>query len=185
MKQQNKPLRFAITFVVLFLLFYYFNIWFFSVTNPGARHYIAFLALHLNYIQGLRWLLLYCTSLLLKLLGFSAIFNNYDLLVAGHGIIRVVYTCLGLGVLSFFAAFIFAYPKPIKSKIITLIVGIISIEFLNIIRFILLALYGNKQINRIIDHHTLFNIIMYLIITVALYFWIRQDLTANNKHATN
>lgn len=181
MKQQNSPLRFAILFVGLFLLFYYFNIFFFRETNPG-KHYIPFLAEHFNYIQGLRWLLLYGTSNALKLLGYASVYNNYDLLVAGHGTIQVVYSCLGLGVLSFFTAFVIAYPKPIRSKIMVLIVGIIGIELLNVIRFMALALYGN---NKSIDHHTIFNILIYVIISAGLYFWIKQDITTTHKHETN
>lgn len=182
MKDQNKAVRFALTFVVLFLLFYYFNVLLFSLTNPG-RHYNAFITQHLNYIQALRWLLLYSTSQLLKGLGFSVIFNNYELLVVGHSIIRVVYSCLGLGVLSFFTAFVIAYPKQLKSKVITLTIGVVVIELLNIIRFMLLALYGNPY--SLIDHHTLFNIIIYLLISTGLYFWIKQDMTINTHHEAN
>jgi len=182
--RQNSPLRFAITFIVLFVVFYYFNILFFRATNPGP-HYNDFLTRHLNYIQALRWALLFGTAQLLKLFGFAAVFNNYELLVAGHGTIQVVYTCLGLGVLSFFVAFVFAYPKLRKEKIIALIIGIAVIEFLNIVRFMLLALFGNKQISKLIDHHTLFNIIIYLIISAGLYFWIKRDIIINDKHEAN
>jgi len=182
MKAQNKPLRFVISFLVLFLIFYYFNIFYFSLTSSGTHYYNAFLAHHLNYIQAFRWLLLFCTAHLLQFLGFDAIFNNYELLVAGHGSIQVTYTCLGLGILSFFTAFVLSYPKPLKSKVIIGVAGIVIIEFLNITRFMLLALYGNKQINQFIDHHTLFNILIYLIISTGLYFWIKQDITVINKH---
>lgn len=174
--QQNKPLRFAALFLVLFLLFYYFNLWAFSRTTPGGPHHNTFLAQHFNYIKGLRWLLFLCTSALLKCLGYSVVYNNYDLLVAGHATIQVVYSCLGLGVLSFFTAFVIAYPKPMKSKVIVFFAGIFGIEFLNVIRFAILALYGNN-VNRLIDHHTLFNIIIYLLITAGLYFWIKPDIT--------
>jgi len=181
MKAQNKPLRFAISFVLLFLIFYYFNIFYFSLISPGT-HYNTFLTHHLNYIQAFRWLLLFCTAQSLHLLGFGAIFNNYELLVAGHGTIQVTYTCLGLGILSFFTAFVLSYPKPLKSKVVLWVTGTVIIEFLNIIRFMLLALYGNKQINQFIDHHTLFNIIIYIIVSVGLYFWIKQDIIVINKH---
>jgi exosortase/archaeosortase family protein len=184
MKQQNNPIRFAITFVMLFVVFYYFNISYFSLTTPTSQHYNLFLDQHFNYIQVLRWMLLSGTALLLKCMGYSAIFNNYDLLVAGHGTIQVVYACLGLGIVSFFIAFIIAYPKPLKSKLIAIIVGVVVIEFLNIIRFAILALYGNNA-NQLIDHHTLFNIIMYIVICAGLYFWIKQDMDVTNRHEAN
>ncbi|MDB4926985.1 exosortase Y [Mucilaginibacter sp.] len=178
--KQNNPLKFALIFISLFLLFYYFNILFFGITSPG-NYYIPFLAEHLNYIYALRWLLLHCSAFVLHCFGFSVVVNNHELLVAGRGIIVLVYTCLGLGVLSFFTAFVIAYPKPRKAKIIFLLTGIITIEFLNVIRFVLLALFWNKQDNRIIDHHTIFNILIYIIISISLYFWVKNDDVPVNK----
>jgi exosortase/archaeosortase family protein len=178
------PLKFVFSFLFLFMLFYYFNIMFFGITNPGG-HYSPFLANHLNYIQWLRWLLLNSSAFLLNSLGFTAITSNYELLVAGHGIIQLVYSCLGLGVISFFAAFLIAYPKHSRSKIFFLIAGIFGIEFLNIIRFVLLALYWNNRDQQIIDHHTIFNIIIYIIVAVSLYFWVKYPGKSNQTHAAN
>src|ERR1700761_4224866 len=140
MMQQNSPVRFAVLFISLFLLFYYFNILFFGITSPG-NHYLPFLADHLNYIAALRWFLLQSSAGLLRLFGFSTLTNNNELLVVGRGIITLVYTCLGLGVMSFFAAFVLAYPKPTKPKFIFLISGLLIIQLLNIIRFALLVLF--------------------------------------------
>jgi exosortase/archaeosortase family protein len=176
--KQHNPIKFALWFVVLFLLFYYFNILFFGVTSPGG-HYSPFLATHFNYIEGLRWLLLKSSAFVLGCFGFVAITNNYELLVAGHGAIMLVYSCLGLGVMSFFSAFVLAYPKPRKAKIIFLISGILTIQFLNIIRFVLLALFWNNGPGIIIDHHTIFNIFIYIIISVSLYLWVKNDVAIN------
>ncbi|WP_299590407.1 hypothetical protein [Mucilaginibacter sp.] len=113
-----------------------------------------------------------------------AITNNYELLVPGHATIQLVYSCLGLGVISFFAAFVLAYPVKFKSKIAFLIGGILGIEFLNVIRFVLLSLFWNRNENRVIDHHAIFNIIVYIIIAITLYFWVkRNDLLISNNAA--
>lgn len=178
------PLKFILIFAVLFPAFYYFNIFYFGITSPG-NHYNAFLADYLNYIKGLRWLLLKSSAQILTWLGFSAITNNYELLVAGKGVIQLVYSCLGLGIISFFAAFVLAYPVKLRSKLVFLISGIICIEVLNILRFVLLSLFWNKDDNRIIDHHTIFNIIIYIIIAVTLYFWIKRNDVLINTDAKN
>ncbi len=170
----GSPIKFAFVFIILFAAFYYFNIAFFALTSHG-RHYTPFLAGHLNYIAGLRNLLLKCSAGILNLSGFAAISNKYELLVAGHGVLQVVYSCLGLGLISFFAAFVLAYPKKLKSKIIFLLGGIIGIEFLNVLRFVLLAIFWDKGNSHIIDHHTIFNVIVYLLIAVALYFWVKHE----------
>jgi exosortase/archaeosortase family protein len=179
---QVSPIKFVVVFLLLFLLFYYFNILFFGITSPGS-HYYPFLANHLNYIQWLRQVLLNSTAQVLSWFGFSAVHNGTSLLVAGKGTIVLVYSCLGLGLMSFFAAFVIAFPKKLQQKTIFLIAGILCIQLLNIARFVLLALFWNKQANRIIDHHTIFNIILYLIIMISLYFWVKQGDKATNKHA--
>jgi exosortase/archaeosortase family protein len=175
----RSPLRFILLFIILFPAFYYFNIFYFGITSPG-NHYSAFIAGNLNYIQGLRWLLLKCSAGVLGWFGFTAITNQYELLVAGRGVIQLVYSCLGLGVISFFAAFVLAYPAKLRSKLIFLISGIIGIEVLNVIRFVLLSLFWDKKDNRIIDHHTIFNIIIYVLIAITLYFWIKRTDMLND-----
>ena len=178
------PLRFVFSFIVLFLIFYFFNLFYFGITVPGS-HYSPFLAHYLNYIQGLRWLLLNVSTGLLNLVGFTAICNNYELLVAGHTTIQVVYSCLGLGVISFFAAFVLAFPKPLKRKIIFIIAGIFVIELLNVIRFMLLVLFWTKDDSKMIDHHTIFNIIIYIIVAISLYFWVKSPNGENKAYAAN
>ena len=176
MKKMHKgsPLRFLLMFLGLFLLFYYFNIFFFSITSHGS-HYIPFFDEHLNYIRWFRHLLLHISKTILNWLGYNAISNDYQLLVAGRGIIAVVYSCLGLGIMSFFAAFVIAYPKKLTPKLTFLFAGLVCIQLLNVLRFVLLSLFWNKQSTLIPDHHTIFNIIIYFLITLSLYFWIKQD----------
>jgi exosortase/archaeosortase family protein len=172
---RESPLRFVVVFLLLFIVFYYFNIAFFAITSHG-RHYIAFLDEHLNYIRLLRHMLLGISAQIIKWFGYTAITNDLELLVVGHGTIRVVYSCLGLGIMSFFAAFVVAYPKKLKVKLIFLLLGILGIQTLNILRFVLLAIFWDKKRgNMILDHHTIFNIIIYVIIAISIYFWIRHD----------
>ncbi len=171
---RESPLRFLVVFIGLFLIFYYFNIFYFSITSRGS-HYVPFFDEHLNYIRWLRNLLLTVSRSIVNMLGFTCISNDHQLLVAGRGIIDVVYSCLGLGVMSFFAAFVIAYPKKLKPKLIFLLIGLISIQVLNVLRFVLLAVLWDKKSHLILDHHTIFNIIIYIIIAITLYFWVKHD----------
>jgi exosortase/archaeosortase family protein len=170
--ERNSPVRFVVVFLTLFAIFYYFNIGFFGETMPG-NHYSAFLDENLNYIRLLRHLLLQSSAQIIHWLGFNAIVNDQELLVAGKGVIRVVYTCLGLGIMSFFSAFVIAYPAKLQSKLIFLLTGNLGIQLLNVARFVLLALFWDKHTGLILDHHTIFNIITYLIIAISIYFWVR------------
>lgn len=181
---KESPIRFILVFLSLFLILYYFNILFFGITSPG-NHYSAFLDEHLNYIRLLRYLLLHISATIINWLGFTAITSDYGLLVAGHATIQLVYSCLGLGVMSFFTAFVIAYPKKLKAKVLFLIIGIVGIQALNILRFVLLALFWNKQNGLILDHHTIFNIIIYIIIAISLYFWVKHDDNKTISRAKN
>ncbi|MDO3627482.1 exosortase Y [Mucilaginibacter sp. BT774] len=171
---KDSPLRFLLVFLALFLFFYYFNIFFFSVTSHG-EYYFAFFDEHLNYIRLLRRLLLLTSQFIINLFGYTAISNDFQLLVAGHRTLDVVYSCLGLGVMSFFAAFVIAYPKSTKPKLIFLFTGLISIQVLNVLRFVLLGIFWDKKSHLIIDHHTIFNIVIYVIIAIGLFFWVKHD----------
>jgi exosortase/archaeosortase family protein len=173
-ENNSSPVKFVLVFIALFAVFYYFNIIYFGLTSPG-NHYSAFLATHLNYIRGLRWGLLKSTGQVLSLLGFTAISNDYEILVPGHQVLVLVYSCLGLGVMSFFAAFVLAYPIKFKSKIIFLLSGLLGIQVLNVARLVLLALFWGSRENRVIDHHTIFNVILYTIISITLYFWVKRN----------
>jgi len=167
-------LRFIAIFISLFLIFYYGNIAFFSFTSHG-KNYNAFFDEHLNYIRLLRHSLLHISKTIINWFGYNAISNDYQLLVAGRGAIDVIYSCLGLGITSFFAAFVITYPKNLKPKLIFLFGGIICIQVLNVLRFVLLALFWDKKSTVILDHHTIFNIIIYVAIAISLYFWVKHD----------
>jgi exosortase/archaeosortase family protein len=171
---RESPVRFFLVFSILFVVFYYVNIFFFSITSPGL-HYNALLAENLNYIRLLRRFILQSSAQIINWFGYTAITNDFQLLVAGRGILQVVYSCLGLGVMSFFTAFVIAYPKKLKAKLFFLISGLIGIQLLNILRFVLLALFWDKKPGIIVDHHTIFNMIIYVIIAISLYFWVKSD----------
>jgi len=183
---KNQAVKFIFIFISLFAFFYFFNLIFFGLTSPEGNHYNAFLASHLNYIHCLRSALLASTKQILTWLGYSAITNEYEILVAGKGTLKLIYSCLGLGLISFFSAFVIAYPKKLKLKIFFLVAGILVIEILNVIRFVVLAIFWDKnEDTQIVDHHTLFNILMYVVIGISIYFWIKHDDKISIGHAKN
>jgi len=172
---QNPTYRFLTLFLSLFVIFYYFNLFVIGVCTPGG-FYIAFADQYLNYIELLQNVLLRCTVAILNSLGYHTFTMDNWLQVTGKGGFILAYACLGYGVMSFFAAFVIAYPKPIKSKYIFLPAGLIFIQMLNITRFVLLALYWRGSLLRgIIDHHDLFNLILYAILILVIYSWVNHN----------
>jgi exosortase/archaeosortase family protein len=177
---KSRAVKFSVTFVLIFLALYYFNIGFFSITSPQSIHYNSFIANNFNYIRVLRHLLLLSTSFVLHCAGFASVTNEFELLTAGRGGIRLVYSCLGLGLMSFFSAFVLAYPKPIKKKLFFLISGLAVIQLLNVLRMTAVAIFWGSRAQHIIDHHIIFNGIIYIVITIGLYFWVTAEERKNN-----
>ena len=180
---KSKAVKFSLVFLTLFLVTYYFNIGFLSITSPLSKNYISVIADNFNYIKWIRHALLFCTSVLLRCFGFENITNDYDLLTVGRGIVRMAYDCLGIGVMCFFSAFVLAYPKPFKKKLSFLLGGLLIIQTLNVIRMALVAIFWDAKFQAVVDHHFIFNTIIYTIIGVALYFWVTAD--DRKKHAKN
>ena len=180
---KDKANRFVVVFLGLFIVFYGFNELFIGLVAPGGA-YSPYLDQHWNYIDVWREFYIGSTAKVLTAMGYKVFTNDTRLIVEHHAGIRLIYTCLGYGVMSFFAAFVIAFPKAIKSKIIFLILGLIGIQALNIVRFILLSLYWKEYRLHFgsIDHHTIFNVCIYIIIIISIYFWTN---TSVKKNATN
>jgi len=137
---QDPAVRFAATFISLFLFLDLACLALYGLSQPG-NNYSQLVADYLNIVHGLRWLLLHTSRFFLILMGHSTVINESQLLVAGHARLLLNYKCLGLGVMSFFTAFVIAFPKPLRQKLLFLICGLVTIQLLNVIRIVLLALY--------------------------------------------
>ena len=182
--QKKKANKTAILFVVKLLFFYFLfsqgNLFMNSVISVGGKYYNAFIAENFNYIQGLRTILITPAVWIIKLFGFYAINNEMDVMVVDGPMLRVNYSCLGLGVMSFFTAFVIAFPAKLKAKIRLFIIGTIMIYVLNVGRIaglgVLLGFFKSQRDN-FTYHHEIFNVIVYLCIFLLLYLYIRKNTT--------
>lgn len=182
--EKGSPVRFMLLFLVLFLVFYFFNILFFGLTTPGGNHYSQFLADHFDYIGALRHFLLKSTEKTLNWLDYPSISDDTDILIAGHGRLKLIYSCLGLGIMSFLVSFVIAYPRKLKAKLMFVIPALLIFQALNILRFVVLAIFWNKnEDTQIVDHHTIFNILIYIVVAISLYFWVKHDDKSRLNHA--
>lgn len=180
--QKKKANKAAILFVVKLLFFYFLfsqgNLFMNSVISVGGKYYNAFISDNFNYIQGLRTLLITPAVWIIKLFGFYAINNEMDVMVVDGPLLRINYSCLGLGVMSFFTAFVIAFPAKLKAKIRLFIIGTIMIYVLNVGRIaglgVLLGFFKSQRDN-FTYHHEIFNIIVYLCIFLLLYLYIRKN----------
>lgn len=178
-KEANKKaIKFVVALFILYILFSQGNLFMNSVMTPGSRFYNAYIADHFDYIQGLKTALIVPAVWIIKAFGFYAIYNEMDVMVVSGPYLRVNYSCLGLGVMSFLAAFVLAFPAPWKSTFKMLIIGFIAIYVLNVLRIaglgVLLGFFKSQR-NNFSYHHEIFNIIVYVCIFTMLYIWIRKS----------
>ncbi|CAH0167100.1 MULTISPECIES: exosortase Y [unclassified Pedobacter] len=190
-KEANKKaIKFVFALFILYILFSQGNLFMNSVMSPGSRFYNVYIADHFDYIQGLKTALIVPAVWIIKAFGFYAIHNEMDVMVVSGPYLRVNYSCLGLGVMSFLAAFVLAFPAPWKSTFKMLVIGFIAIYLLNVLRIaglgILLGFFKSQR-NNFTYHHEIFNIIVYICIFAMLYFWIKRSnkLVKNQTIANN
>ena len=184
--QRNPAYKFVVIFLSIYFLLDYFTLFYMGITAPG-NFYNSFIDTHLNYVRGLRHILIDTTAGLLRTQGYQVTTSDTFLHAYNVGGFNIVYSCLGFGIMSFFLAFVIAYPKSLKSKLIFAPIGLTIIQCLNITRLYLLTIYWRKSIFiGKIDHHTLFNIILYLILLLMIYVWINiNDKKTNPVESEN
>lgn len=161
--------RFAISFCVL----YFGSLAVIGLTAPGG-YYSSIIANYFDFIGWLRSSYLHTSKFILSALNYDAvIWDKYTLIIKHSNGIRMVYSCIGYGIMSFWGAFIFANEASKKKKIVWLISGLLLIWFINTLRITLLLISGYKHwpIAFGIDHHLLFDIIAYAFIFFMIFLF--------------
>lgn len=178
-KITNPGILFIGKFLFLFAFFYFFTYYYIGFVAPGG-YYSPYLHEYANYIDWLRSSILHGANILCHLFGLNTNVKAPFLLKITNGPgVRMVYSCIGYGVMSFWAAFVIANDGSIKKKLLWLFGGLLGIWIINCLRVALLLITLKKQgnINKFAEHHTMFNIAAYTLIFVLMYF-----LTLKKKH---
>lgn len=174
---KNNLVKYIAKFLLAFLLLYFGTIAWIGLTVPGG-FYSSFVENYLNYPAWLRASILAGSTIVLNLFGHQTYQPDaYILRIENGDGIRMVYSCIGYGVMSFWTAFVFANNGSWKRKLKWIFGGLISLWFINIMRVSLLLVINNKHKSMPlgIDHHTWFNIAAYLLIFVMIYFYDRES----------
>ena len=161
-------------FIILLLLLYYFPIVYQGVTLPGGRFYSSFLSQHLNFIQWIRLTILLVSNQLVHFYGLPSYIEGTQLLRVYNGEgVEVWLPCLGLGLMSFWVAFVCAHQRPLSQKIAWCLLGIFAIWLINCFRIALLlvALQREWKSHLSLDHHDFFNIAAYVLLATLFYFF--------------
>lgn len=173
MKISRAYILFLVKFLGLYCALYYGTYAFIGLSVEGGR-YIAWLK-RVDYVSAYRNTILYCAEQLLQVMGYDAYRQgNYYLYIAGKNGVQLIYECLGIGMLSFWIAFVATdIGGTVKGKLKWMLAGICFITLLNITRisFLLLSAYKQWLNARAFDHHTVYNIILYCFVFGLLYYY--------------
>ncbi|HRO41285.1 MAG TPA: exosortase/archaeosortase family protein [Flavipsychrobacter sp.] len=157
-------------FLFLYVFFYFGNKAYTGLTVPGNA-YSPFLDEHLNYVKSFRRFLLEGAAFVIRLFDHQTFIYEHGLkMETGRGV-KLIYACMGFAIFSFWWAMILAFPQSVKNKILYLVGGTAIIIFLNILRIAFVALAYNRWGHSSIDHHLIFNIVVYGILFLMLYRW--------------
>ena len=188
MKIGREYIIFIAKFIGVFCLFYFGSLAIIGLSAPVGL-YSPFVAKYLNCIDWMRASLMLGSKGFLSLLGYATYFpDKYNIYMVNGTGVRMVYSCIGYGVMSFWAAFVIANSGSVVKKIKWLFSGWLVIWVINVIRLSLLVIALNKgwDMPLDIDHHTWFNIAAYLMIFVLIYFYDRSSkVTAKSGYTKN
>lgn len=167
---------YLLKFTAIFSVCYFGTQAVIGVCAPG-KYYSQFANKHLDYISALRSSFLHAAKLMTGLFGFETYLpSEYILRVVNGSGIKMVYSCLGIGVLSFWTAFVLANKSNWRRKLIWLLTGLFLLWLINVMRITFLLIANNKHWPMpFFDHHTWFNIIAYILIFFLIWLYNRQE----------
>ncbi|NTS43796.1 hypothetical protein HRG84_23140 [Flavisolibacter sp. BT320] len=184
---QYKPiLVYTGRFLGLFAILFYGTEAVIAFASPGD-HYWPWLANNLNFIPPFRMFLMRSAQALLAAGGWqTGITDAHTLAFPGGASVRMVYSCLGYGVLSFWIAFIFANRGSWQKKSAWMLAGALALVGINIVRIALILLAAQKgwAIPLGWDHHTWFNIVAYLLIFAMIWGYDRSGREGQTRKSS-
>ena len=171
----NSFFLYLLKFGGLFLIFYLGTLLIIGLSSK-ENIYSSFVDDYLDFVSVLRYIILKAAFFLLSALNYHPIWiDQYTVGLKGGMSVRMVYSCVGYGVLSFWSAFILANHGTFLKKTVWLVGGWMLLLGINILRVVVLivAINKNRAIAAEVDHHMVFNIVAYAFIFLLIYFYDR------------
>ncbi len=163
---------YVVKLISLTVILNYFSIAYHGLISPEGESYSRFLDQNINYIQWTRNVLMYGSNLFTHLLGTPSYISGTQIIKVGtHIEVDIWLPCLGIGIMSFWTAFIVTNNGTLMNKLKWWIMGLFFICLINCIRIALLlvALDHGWEQSHSLDHHDLFNIAAYELIGILMY----------------
>lgn len=170
---KNPFLFYLLKFMGVFFTIYFVTLSVIALSAPGGSYYSNIIHQHFDYVSWLRDSLLYGAKWVLSVFGYHTYIEAEYLLKLkdGYGV-KIVYSCLGYGIMSFWIAFVVANRGKVIKKIKWISGGLFLVWLINVTRIsLLLVAVNNQWAMPFFDHHTWFNIFAYLLVFILIYFY--------------
>lgn len=172
---KSVSLVYILKFSAIFCTCYFGTLAVIGLSAPGG-FYSPVVQNYFDYTSWLRNSILHASKWLLSVFNYDTVIDGRYLLKVKEGYgVRIVYSCLGVGIMSFWIAFIAANKGILTKKLEWMSAGLLLIWLANITRIsLLLVALSNHWSTPFFDHHTWFNIFVYSLIFGLIYFYDRS-----------
>lgn len=170
-------LIFALKFIVLYCFFYFASLAVIGLASLEG-YYVAWVHDYFNAVQWLKNSLIIAVEFISNLLGHKTVIEGNELIRFENARgVRIAKSCLGIGVMSFWAAFIISDHNYRIKKTYWLLLGLMVLWMINVLRIVLFLFSINLgwEMPFGLDHHTWFNIQAYLAIFMMIYFYEKSS----------
>ena len=169
-------LIYLVKFFTIFCIAYFGTLAVEGVAAPG-NYYWPFVDHYFNYPSWLRASLLHGTRFFLSLSGYETVITDPASLQMLNGkAVHVSYDCYGVGVMSFWLAFVVANKGNGLKKSLWVVGGFLAIWLINITRIgmLLVAINKNSQLPFNMDNHDFFTVLAYGAIFLLMFLYDRS-----------
>ncbi|HEC44120.1 MAG TPA: hypothetical protein ENI20_14955 [Bacteroides sp.] len=145
----------------------------------------------LGIFQYTSWInfLFHSSAGILKLFNYPVYVESHNL-IGENGSIYMAKSCLGLNTMMLFAAIVIITAKNTRIKWLYIVFGVIFLNIVNIIRFVLLFIHIQKHGDYVLsmDVHDMYNYVIYGIVFILWIFWFEKysdirEVTKNEQDA--
>jgi exosortase/archaeosortase family protein len=170
--------KYVLLFLGIFACCYAGVYGFIGITTPG-KWYVSWLDEHMNFVRGYRYLMFAMSQGILALFGYATYLeNSFTLRIVHANAVKMVWSCMGFGLLSFWIAFVTANAGKLWFKLRWVCIGIGLITLINVARIVLILVAVNRKWSFFfaVNHHDLFNWVMYAVLLILVLWYRRKFL---------
>jgi len=166
---------FAIGYAFRVLFFYFLLSYatdaYIALVDPDGKYNFSDTLGKVNFVTLLRSSILYPAEWLLKLFGYPTFITTFNVGIMGSGGVKMVYSCIGIKALIALTVVVACFPAKAKSKLLFLLMALPVMHLLNIIRVTILAVLNKFSYTLSLEHHEVYNTIIYAYIAASFYIF--------------